>query len=114
MTPLELVRQLDSFAPGFEQAWREDSQLFRVSGESPTFGAVWAAFSQHFRSLVSLPPPESKQLFDFLESCVRGQGELGNTACTCFIENIAQTGWGESARAYMGVETLKYYRNWDA
>ena len=108
----QLIEELNSLVPGFNQYWESDEASFNFGTESTIHG-VFSDFSHVVISKIgkgSLQNPE--QVFAFIEAAVASKGELSNAACTCFLENIANRVPNSispnSFVSYLGVESSKF------
>ena len=113
MSPTKLlVGKLDLCIPGFAlYAWDGDKNLFLHNDELTVHGAL-SAFSTYFRdNSRSLDPGQLKSIGKLISQLVGGSdGELGNAACTCFLENLA--GGYPQLEAVLTGEARRYWDAW--
>ena len=109
----ELLTVFTNLYPKFAAQWASADNLHR-SGDTFTAAGVCAEFSSFYQDLaLPLDTVAASSLFDHIESIVANDLEdvdaVANALCTCFVENIAHTGVGESSSRFMGPATRKFF-----
>ncbi|MDO9337533.1 MAG: hypothetical protein Q7T61_14125 [Caulobacter sp.] len=82
-----------------------------------TVHGIWAEFSGFYRErFAALERSKVRELFDIIEAVVAADpydhDQIANAACTCFLENIANTEAGVVSRAWMGPASQLFFDHW--
>lgn len=115
MTPQELLDRLTAVFPAFAEAWDGPENYFRNDDGSFTYCGVFAEFSFYFKDrFEQFNSIQLGLLSELLDSCMEVvDSELGNTAATCFLENVAGERFHAEFAEHLRAEALSFYRNWD-
>jgi hypothetical protein len=105
--------------PGFQSDWQEHLDWW--DGDTPGFSNDMSAFSHYVLALLknNKDSQEIKDIFILIEQLVsKGDEEVKNSACTCFLENLINATSWERVHAstfiyLLGPESRKYCKAWD-
>lgn len=115
LNPADTVAYLISLTPGFQSRWEDHDNYFRNEDGSFTHHGVFSEYSSFIKhNWHSLDDQTWQQLGVFLEACVSSKIDIGDAACTCFLENLAGEGAvSKKLRGFLGDRSRKYFDDWD-
>ena len=120
MSVAETIKaELVALCPDFAAVWDDECDLWTSDDGSFTVHGVFGVFSHYIADrLTRRADPELRKVFEYVESKLADDdSEVGNAACTCFLENlmnrVPETIPPRHIVPLLGPKSRQFCRAWD-